>query len=546
MESKSGKEDDLVAEYRYTECHPDGVMKKVQKQLQKLKLKWMPSKKYQNLSKENFEGENMETSLSVSVDKDTGEDKLSKTDTTHTAVREIDENVKENIESSSPPNVTGSTISKPHHQQRRMYDFTHRKRGFAVLVIYNEFQHQPKRDSAILDIDSMTAVFQTLGFDVLCLQNQTTEQLIKNMKVIGEHIKEDHDCFACVVSTHGAETKKKGSQLRQQLLYTYDGTVSCEELFEIFKDRKCKALRGKPRIFFVQACRGVMPERKNHSDIDRGTDVNITSPYVKGSSAANFNNRSTPSGKDNPVPLEQTQSNRDEIESTADTRHGYEDYNYANRRSEDCQGQGNMYAKFDDAMGQIDDITRRIQQRTMSPGGSQGVHQHTGVRNESSRNYERNGYMQNNVMEDKRNEQSRLIPKGSNVNSQNIPFADDMTEFYVPKPLKPLDFCTIPVYNDYVAMFSAASGTIAWSDGDKGGWLLFCLYNVVKALRKSDFEIDLLQILTDTAGKMAIEMRSYNSNPKYDGAKAAAVVYHRLRKEIYLTPKSHDLETYNV
>ena len=94
-------------------------------------------------------------------------------------------------------------------------------------------------------------------------------------------------------------------------------------------------------------------------------------------------------------------------------------------------------------------------------------------------------------------------------------------------------------WSSYLDKLILYLGTIAWSEDSSGGWLLYSLYQVVKSLRKSNFGADLLKILTDTAGKMAQEMQSYcPSLPQYNEAKAAAVVYHRLRKDIYFEPKT--------
>lgn len=80
------------------------------------------------------------------------------------------------------------------------------------------------------------------------------------------------------------------------------------------------------------------------------------------------------------------------------------------------------------------------------------------------------------------------------------------------------------------------SGTTAWSDSDKGGWLMHCLYQVFNDVTYTDD--DLLTILTCVCGKMARDMETNCPNsPHYDKAKSAACVYHRLSKDIYLQPK---------
>ena len=54
----------------------------------------------------------------------------------------------------------------------------------------------------------------------------------------------DCDCFACVILSHGEEG----------VIYGTNGTVKMEDLVAPF--RQCRTLVGKPKLFFIQACRG--------------------------------------------------------------------------------------------------------------------------------------------------------------------------------------------------------------------------------------------------------------------------------------------------
>lgn len=68
------------------------------------------------------------------------------------------------------------------------------------------------------------------------------------------------DCFACVISSHGMEgqAKVRGHGTREpyvrteHFIHTKDGVVRTTELLELFNDRYCRNLRGKPRMFFIQ------------------------------------------------------------------------------------------------------------------------------------------------------------------------------------------------------------------------------------------------------------------------------------------------------
>lgn len=57
----------------------------------------------------------------------------------------------------------------------------------------------------------------------------------------------DGDCFVCCVLSHGIQEGVCGSD---------DGVVSVDEIREPFNGITCKNLAGKPKLFFIQACRG--------------------------------------------------------------------------------------------------------------------------------------------------------------------------------------------------------------------------------------------------------------------------------------------------
>ena len=60
---------------------------------------------------------------------------------------------------------------------------------------------------------------------------------------------EDHRnsaCFACILLSHGEEN----------LIYGTDGKTAIKDLTAHFRGDRCKTLLEKPKLFFIQACRG--------------------------------------------------------------------------------------------------------------------------------------------------------------------------------------------------------------------------------------------------------------------------------------------------
>ena len=52
--------------------------------------------------------------------------------------------------------------------------------------------------------------------------------------------------FVCFILSHGSNG----------IVYGTDGPVYLEKIFSYFKGNRCQALLGKPKVFFIQACRG--------------------------------------------------------------------------------------------------------------------------------------------------------------------------------------------------------------------------------------------------------------------------------------------------
>ncbi|XP_059202703.1 caspase-3-like [Centropristis striata] len=106
------------------------------------------------------------------------------------------------------------------------------------------------------DVDAAAAVktFSALGYKVQVANDQTVDQMNEKLSAASQ---EDHsDCasFACVLLSHGDEG----------IIYGTDGWLKFEELTKYFKGDRCKSLVGKPKLFFIQACRG--------SDLDGGIE----------------------------------------------------------------------------------------------------------------------------------------------------------------------------------------------------------------------------------------------------------------------------------
>ncbi|WAR19168.1 hypothetical protein MAR_001006, partial [Mya arenaria] len=75
--------------------------------------------------------------------------------------------------------------------------------------------------------------------------------------------------FLCAINSHGAERKGQMS-----ILFSDEQFFPLNDIIEKFSDKACPELKGKIKIFIIQACRGD-PKRKPEDRIDKGVEVQI-------------------------------------------------------------------------------------------------------------------------------------------------------------------------------------------------------------------------------------------------------------------------------
>ena len=144
------------------------------------------------------------------------------------------------------------------------YDCTH---GFAVIISNTNFPEE-KREGNQKDEDNLSKTFQYLGYTVVIYQDCDSKEMVDVLNTIAQSTAEleGHDSFVCCILSRG---KKEG-------IVAIDG--ECVKLEDITSPiKECKALNGKPKMFFIQACRGTMSDNGTVCDGD-GEDSMLKIP----------------------------------------------------------------------------------------------------------------------------------------------------------------------------------------------------------------------------------------------------------------------------
>lgn len=131
-----------------------------------------------------------------------------------------------------------------------IYEMTSKIRGYC-LIFDNCIFDDPNlnRPGSQVDSNSLQQVFQQLGFDVKLYSNYRKSKIVSTLKNISKQtlILRQQNAFVAIFLSHGDEKGILGSDSK---------TVSINEIIKKFSNENCNGLIGKPKIFFISACRG--------------------------------------------------------------------------------------------------------------------------------------------------------------------------------------------------------------------------------------------------------------------------------------------------
>ncbi|XP_059372752.1 caspase-3-like [Carassius carassius] len=140
------------------------------------------------------------------------------------------------------------TDAKPHSDVFQ-YNMNYPSLGQCIVINNKNFQRNTGlgvRNGTDEDAKNVFQTFSNLGFKIKIYNDQTVSQM---RNVLTKVSKEDHSksaMFACVLLSHGEDERIFGT----------DDCIELKELFALFRGDRCRSLVGKPKLFFIQACRG--------------------------------------------------------------------------------------------------------------------------------------------------------------------------------------------------------------------------------------------------------------------------------------------------
>ncbi|PAA53037.1 hypothetical protein BOX15_Mlig032136g1, partial [Macrostomum lignano] len=136
--------------------------------------------------------------------------------------------------------------------------------GFCLIININTYSTgsgEEERKGSERDVDRVRKLFRKLSFTIKEVQNPTTAEIddfLNETKKSKELAK--HGSFVCFLMAHG----RKDPQGRDCIIDGHGVQSPVLELAAKFKASVCPDLAGKPKIFFVQACRGSGTDEVTH------------------------------------------------------------------------------------------------------------------------------------------------------------------------------------------------------------------------------------------------------------------------------------------
>ncbi|XP_062411444.1 caspase-3-like [Sardina pilchardus] len=159
--------------------------------------------------------------------------------------------------------TTESTDTRRHGEMNLFFEYSreHKHIGRCLIINNENFNDQPRRYGTEVDGRTLRMTFRMLGFRVRMEKDLRAADM---RRVLQEESVEDHSemsCFVCVLLSHGD----------QGLLMGVDGVpISIQSLASTLTSTHCHSLRGKPKLFFIQACRG--------QQMDSGVETDSVEP----------------------------------------------------------------------------------------------------------------------------------------------------------------------------------------------------------------------------------------------------------------------------
>ena len=151
--------------------------------------------------------------------------------------------------------------------QQHRYDMNNNPRGLCLILNNVKFENEDlNRPGAVKDKDRLESLFKNLRFEVTIKEDLTSQELVKAAIEFGAKVHEHYDAFVFIVMSHGGD--------RDCILGVDGMETTVKSLISEFHGGRCPSLKGKPKVFIIQACRGPQGDT-DFTNSSSGNDFNL-------------------------------------------------------------------------------------------------------------------------------------------------------------------------------------------------------------------------------------------------------------------------------
>ncbi|XP_053186847.1 caspase-3a [Scomber japonicus] len=181
---------------------------------------------------------------------------------------------------SSPPAPQAMQVDAKPQSHSYRYRLDYPSMGQCIIINNKNFDRRTgmnQRNGTDVDAANAMKVFSKLGYKAKVFNDQTVGQMVQ---ILTEASKQDHSSsasFVCVLLSHGDEG----------VFFGTDGSIDLKSLTSLFRGDRCKSLVGKPKLFFIQACRGTELDPGIETDSPEGsTKIPVEADFLYAFSTA--------------------------------------------------------------------------------------------------------------------------------------------------------------------------------------------------------------------------------------------------------------------
>ncbi|XP_066493513.1 caspase-9 [Tiliqua scincoides] len=136
-------------------------------------------------------------------------------------------------------------------------------------VMFSKNSGLSTRTGSDIDCKRLERRFRSLHFEVLTRRDLKAEEIIRELQSLARRDHTSLDCCLVVILSHGCQNSH--IQFPGGIYGTDGRPIPVERIVSYFNGYHCPSLRGKPKLFFIQACGGEQKDRGFEVDSDSST-----------------------------------------------------------------------------------------------------------------------------------------------------------------------------------------------------------------------------------------------------------------------------------